>query len=108
MVFYAAIATDYPLARGSILLLGGWNGKGIPRKVLKRIFEPFFSHGKRKGTGLGMATVKKIVEEHGGSVDVASEEGQGTVVTIILPEASGSSRTTGPVEDSTDEFRVRR
>jgi K+-sensing histidine kinase KdpD len=62
------------------------NGKGIPKRVLKRIFEPFFSHGKPKGTGLGMATVKKIVEEHKGTVAVHSEEGLGTRVSLFLPE----------------------
>ncbi len=62
------------------------NGKGIPRKVIRHIFEPFFSYGKAKGTGLGMATVKKIVEEHGGAVEVASEEGVGTTVAIYLPD----------------------
>ena len=61
-------------------------GKGIPRKALKRIFEPFFSYGKKKGTGLGMATVKKIVEEHGGTLEIISEEGQGTDLLIILPD----------------------
>ena len=61
------------------------NGKGIPKKVIKRIFEPFFSHGKVKGTGLGMATVKKIIEEHGGTIEVTSEEGTGTKVTFTLP-----------------------
>jgi signal transduction histidine kinase len=61
------------------------NGPGIPKKVLKRIFEPFFSHGKAKGTGLGMATVKKIVEEHGGTVEVQTEEGHGTTVILDLP-----------------------
>ena len=64
------------------------NGKGIPKRVLKRIFEPFFSHGKAKGTGLGMATVKKIVEEHRGTVVVHSEEGQGTRVCLFIPEAA--------------------
>ena len=63
-------------------------GRGIPRRVLKRIFEPFFSYGKKKGTGLGMATVKKIVEEHGGTLTFESEEGVGTEVTILLPEVS--------------------
>jgi len=63
------------------------NGKGIPKKIQKRIFEPFFSHGKVKGTGLGMATVKKIVEEHGGTVEVQSEEGAGTRVLLFLPNA---------------------
>jgi signal transduction histidine kinase len=61
-------------------------GQGIPRRVLKRIFEPFFSYGKKKGTGLGMATVKKIVEEHGGTLEFISEEGFGTEVVITLPE----------------------
>ena len=61
-------------------------GQGIPRKVIKRIFEPFFSYGKKKGTGLGMATVKKIVEEHGGTLEFLSEEGIGTEVIITLPE----------------------
>jgi len=102
------VVLEWRQVPGGVEIVVRDNGKGIPRKILKRIFEPFFSHGKRKGTGLGMATVKKIVEEHSGSVEVASEEGQGTVVTMVLPEASGSNRTTGPVEDSTDEFRVRR
>ena len=62
------------------------NGKGIPKKVIKRIFEPFFSYGKVKGTGLGMATVKKIIEEHGGTIDVTSENGAGTKVTFTLPD----------------------
>jgi len=69
---------------------GAWiqvsdNGRGIPRKVQKRIFEPFFSHGKAKGTGLGMATVQRIMQEHRGTVEVASEEGQGTTITLRLP-----------------------
>ncbi len=61
-------------------------GRGIPRKVIKRIFEPFFSYGKKKGTGLGMATVKKIVEEHAGTLEFISEEGSGTEVIITLPD----------------------
>ena len=89
---------------GGVELVVKDNGKGIPRKILKRIFEPFFSHGKRKGTGLGMATVKKIVEEHGGTVEVASEEGEGTVATIVLPDTSGTVKQGR--EESTDEFRI--
>lgn len=79
------------------------NGKGIPKKVIKRIFEPFFSHGKTKGTGLGMATVKKIVEEHGGSVEVTSEEGTGTRVTLQVPDQSGPR---GASEDTTDRIKA--
>jgi signal transduction histidine kinase len=62
------------------------HGRGIPKKVLKRIYEPFFSYGKKKGTGLGMATVKKIVEEHGGNMEILSEEGVGTEVILTLPD----------------------
>lgn len=68
------------------------NGKGISKKVLRRIFEPFFSHGKAKGTGLGMATVKKIVEEHGGTVDVMSESGAGTRVTVSIPDQNSPGK----------------
>jgi signal transduction histidine kinase len=80
-------------------------GQGIPRKVLKRIFEPFFSYGKTKGTGLGMATVKKIVEEHGGSLEFISEEGTGTEVVITLPEhpVTGSFKV---ADESTGNHRV--
>ncbi len=79
------------------------NGKGIPKKVIRRIFEPFFSHGKSKGTGLGMATVKKIVEEHGGSVDVTSQEGQGTKVTLHIPDQENSCNNN---ESTTDRFKA--
>ena len=71
------------------------NGKGIPRKIQRRIFEPFFSYGKKMGTGLGMATVKKIIEEHGGSIEVKSEEGEGTVVILTVPDHVNAKENTG-------------
>ncbi|MBP1627196.1 MAG: kinA [Holophagaceae bacterium] len=77
------------------------NGKGIPKKLQRRIFEPFFTHGKPKGTGLGMATVKKIMEEHKGAIEVRSEEGVGTLVKVTVPKVS----TTSP-EVSTGGFRT--
>lgn len=59
-------------------------GEGIRPEDLDRIFEPFFST-KRGGTGLGLATVARIVEDHGGVIDVASELGQGTTFTLTFP-----------------------
>ncbi len=60
------------------------DGAPIPQEYLSKVFEPFFST-KRSGTGLGLASVKKIIEEHGGSIGIASGEGQGTTTTIRLP-----------------------
>ena len=60
------------------------NGAGIPADKIDRIFNPFFTT-KDKGTGLGMAISKKIVEAHEGTIAVASRAGQGTEFTILLP-----------------------
>lgn len=61
-------------------------GIGIPAELLPRIFDPFFStKGVGKGTGLGLAITRRIVEDHQGSIEVASEVGRGTTFTIRLP-----------------------
>ncbi len=59
-------------------------GCGMSPEVLSHIFEPFYS-GSAGGTGLGMIIIKSIVDAHHGEVSVHSEEGVGTVVTIVLP-----------------------
>ncbi|NJM36292.1 MAG: GHKL domain-containing protein [Rhodomicrobium sp.] len=59
-------------------------GHGIPSSVLPKIFEPLFTT-KSFGTGLGLPTVRKIVEQHGGTIDVASVPGEGTTFTIYVP-----------------------
>ena len=59
-------------------------GPGIPAEVLPRIFEPLFST-KSFGTGLGLPTVKQIVEQHGGTIAITSEAGHGARVRILLP-----------------------
>jgi len=59
-------------------------GPGIPRENRARIFEPLFST-KSFGTGLGLATVKQIVGQHGGAIAVDSEVGIGTTITVRLP-----------------------
>ncbi|MGH7899176.1 MAG: sensor histidine kinase, partial [Candidatus Binatia bacterium] len=60
------------------------NGSGIPPEKLGKIFNPFFTT-KEKGTGLGMAISKKLVEAHEGTIEVESEPGRGTEFTIVLP-----------------------
>jgi len=60
------------------------NGNGMNKETLDRAFEPLFTT-RARGTGIGLANVKKIVEEHGGSVALESEIGEGTRMTISLP-----------------------
>jgi two-component system sensor histidine kinase PilS (NtrC family) len=61
-------------------------GIGIPLEVIDRIFDPFFTT-RREGSGLGLATVHRIVESHGGSLRVESTVGAGTTFRIRLPQA---------------------
>jgi signal transduction histidine kinase len=63
------------------------NGIGIPEKYAQQVFEPFHrlhGVGKYEGTGLGLATCRKIVERHGGTISCASREGQGTTFRFTL------------------------
>jgi signal transduction histidine kinase len=62
-------------------------GPGMGKEVLAKVFQPYFST-KKTGTGLGLPTVKRIVEEHGGKVSVSSEPGKGTLFTLWFPGAS--------------------
>ncbi|HXH28785.1 MAG TPA: HAMP domain-containing sensor histidine kinase, partial [Candidatus Polarisedimenticolia bacterium] len=83
-------------------------GGGMPEEVRARVFEPFFTHGKRGGTGLGMAIARTIIEEHGGTIRLESSPGCGTTVTIDLPagpavprEANATGSTQAEANGST-------
>jgi signal transduction histidine kinase len=64
-------------------------GAGIDRENLSKIFDPFFTT-KEDGTGLGLAIVKKIIESHGGTIEITSELGRGTCVSCRLPVSEES------------------
>jgi signal transduction histidine kinase len=66
------------------------NGHGIPEAIREQIFEPFVSQGKENGTGLGLTIVQKIVQDHGGDVQVEHTSKQGSTFVVFLP------RTTEP------------
>jgi CheY-like chemotaxis protein len=66
------------------------DGRGIAPEHLPHVFEPFFTtKDVGKGTGLGLATVFGIVQQHGGSIDLTSRVGAGTAVEVLLPAISG-------------------
>jgi signal transduction histidine kinase len=60
------------------------NGRGIAKEDLPKVFEPLFTT-KQNGTGLGLASCKSIIENHGGTIECSSIAGKGTVFTIRLP-----------------------
>lgn len=61
------------------------NGHGIPEPVRTSVFQPFVSYGKENGTGLGLAVVQKIIQDHGGHATVESTGPAGTVFRLMLP-----------------------
>ncbi|MFQ5600201.1 MAG: PAS domain-containing sensor histidine kinase [Candidatus Krumholzibacteriia bacterium] len=68
----------------SVELVFSDTGPGIPRSVRDRVFEPFYTT-KEKGSGLGLAVVRRIVEQHGGSITLGDSEGGGARIGIRLP-----------------------
>ena len=77
------ISTD--LVHGQVVSRISDTGIGIPVELLPRLFEPFVTHGKSHGTGLGMAIAKSVITAHNGKISVASVQGNGTTVDIRLP-----------------------
>ncbi|MCU0235812.1 MAG: ATP-binding protein [Acidobacteria bacterium] len=62
------------------------NGTGIDEKIIGKIFEPFFTTKGEKGTGQGLTTVKEIIEENSGWIEIDAKKGSGTSFILFLPE----------------------
>ncbi|MCU0276398.1 MAG: ATP-binding protein [Acidobacteria bacterium] len=65
------------------------NGTGIDEKIITRIFEPYFTTKGDKGTGLGLTTVKEIIEENSGWIEIDAKKGVGTTFIAFLPQHRG-------------------
>jgi PAS domain S-box-containing protein len=72
-------------------------GSGIPRGLMGRIFDPFFTT-KPQGSGLGLSTSFSIVSQHGGTITVESEQGQGSVFHLFLPACPAPAAVARPAE----------
>ena len=80
------IQTRHMREKGCVSVSFADTGAGIPKENLSKLYEPFFSTKKKgKGVGLGLSVAYGIIQEHGGSIQVQSEEGRGTTFNIELP-----------------------
>jgi two-component system NtrC family sensor kinase len=78
-------------------------GCGIPREILSKIFDPFYSTKGTKGTGLGLAVVWGIMEKHSGKIEVESEVGKGSTFTVWLP---ASDHSDGLIQEKKNESTI--
>jgi len=76
-----------PGSDGQIHLEVEDTGRGVPPEVRDRLFQPFATHGKINGTGLGMAIAKKVVEAHDGSIELVDKPSPGALFRIRVPSA---------------------
>ena len=78
---HAAVRAD----RGRLVIEVADRGPGVPEEDRERIFEPFFT-GKTQGTGLGLAVVRRVIEQHGGTISVLANPGGGALFRAEIPE----------------------
>ena len=77
---------------GYVSIVVSDNAEGMPDEIRRKVFTPFFSTKKKKGTGMGLAVVARIVSTHGGMTRVESEPGLGSTFEVLLPIAGPSVR----------------
>ena len=75
------------------------HGRGIGPDNLRNVFDPFFTT-KERGHGLGLANAKRIMEMHGGAIDIQSTPGVGTAVELSWPQAFGAEQPVEHIEPS--------
>lgn len=94
------VASRYDSMHRNVIVTVADNGSGIPADQLTDIFNPFWSSKGQKGTGLGLAVTRKLVEEHRGRIEVHSAVDEGTTFTVTLPavEAADAGETHGPAD----------
>ncbi len=92
---------------GQVSLTVEDTGIGIPESLLPRVFDPFFKANQRPDSyGLGLATVKRLIDAHRGSIAVESKEGRGTTFTLTLPvpKERGPGPSQGPAGGRAQQF----
>lgn len=101
----ASVERDDAGAPTHVILMLIDTGKGMTPEVLPKVFRPFFST-KPGGSGLGLPTTRKIIEAHGGAIDVQSAAGRGTKFTVRLPVAPPDPTTCLPNEEAGLEWKL--
>jgi signal transduction histidine kinase len=87
--------TATPVPNGGVMVHVTDNGGGIPQEHLPHVFDRFYRVDRSRsspGAGLGLAIAQQIAHSHGGKIEVTSAPGQGTCVSVILPQAASASR----------------
>jgi len=79
------VAADAEGAPPALVLSVADSGIGIEKDFLSKIFQPFYTAKKRRGLGLGLPICERIVDNHGGRIEVKSRPGEGTTFTVYLP-----------------------
>jgi two-component system NtrC family sensor kinase len=82
------VTTDEDSSGGFVIARIRDHGIGVPKEHMGSVFQPFFTtKGAKKGTGLGLSVSHGIIAKHKGTIELESEEGKGTIVTILLPRS---------------------
>jgi signal transduction histidine kinase len=88
---YCNIAVRVQIVDGNFEVRVCDRGPGVPSTIRETLFDPFVSYGKPNGTGMGLAIVQKIVQDHGGLVCIEETSETGTIVLVKLPRAAKGS-----------------